>query len=185
MRATRHIYLYRPRTPVHNHRPKAALPMGPTCCYPSKYIDKAAEYDIKLAENWREDAQGVMLLVRYPCPFLWGAVFLTSHRLEWSLIGHSGRIPFTVLPKLTDEPARRLGLGQIYQQQASSVRESGAEFSLRRIRDPGTRMGPQILAPDSATAQSTQARAYSSLHDARRIVGGPSAHGQFSSSLWP
>ncbi|KAI0298278.1 hypothetical protein BC826DRAFT_121925 [Russula brevipes] len=35
MRATRHIYFCRSRTPVHNHRPRAALPMGPTCCSPS------------------------------------------------------------------------------------------------------------------------------------------------------
>ncbi|KAI0298277.1 hypothetical protein BC826DRAFT_999005 [Russula brevipes] len=34
------------------------------------------------------------------------------------LLSATGRIPFTVLPKLTDEPARRLG--QICQQQASS-----------------------------------------------------------------
>ena len=32
----------------------------------SLYNEKAAEYDQKLAENWREDAQGVMLLVRNP-----------------------------------------------------------------------------------------------------------------------
>jgi hypothetical protein len=30
----------------------------------SLYNDKAAEYDQKLAENWREDAQGIMILVR-------------------------------------------------------------------------------------------------------------------------
>ena len=30
----------------------------------SLYNDKAAEYDQKLAENWREDAQSIMLLVR-------------------------------------------------------------------------------------------------------------------------
>jgi hypothetical protein len=30
----------------------------------SLYNEKAAEYDQKLAENWREDAQAIMLLVR-------------------------------------------------------------------------------------------------------------------------
>lgn len=30
----------------------------------SLYNEKAAEYDQKLAENWREDARGIMLLVR-------------------------------------------------------------------------------------------------------------------------
>ena len=37
----------------------------------SLYNEKAAEYDQKLVENWREDAQGIMLLVRsvVPSPF--------------------------------------------------------------------------------------------------------------------
>jgi hypothetical protein len=31
----------------------------------SLYNEKAEEYDQKLAENWREDAQGIMLMVSY------------------------------------------------------------------------------------------------------------------------
>jgi hypothetical protein len=34
----------------------------------SLYNEKAAEYDQKLVENWREDAQGIMLLVRSAVP---------------------------------------------------------------------------------------------------------------------
>ena len=34
----------------------------------SLYNEKAAEYDQKLVENWREDAQGIMLLVRSTVP---------------------------------------------------------------------------------------------------------------------
>jgi hypothetical protein len=33
------------------------------------YNEKAEEYDQKLAENWREDAQGIMLMVSYANPF--------------------------------------------------------------------------------------------------------------------
>jgi len=34
----------------------------------SLYNEKAAEHDQKLAENWREDAQGIMVLVRPAIP---------------------------------------------------------------------------------------------------------------------
>jgi hypothetical protein len=45
----------------------------------SLYNEKAAEYDQKLAENWREDAQGVMLLVRNTVLLLPSALMLTRH----------------------------------------------------------------------------------------------------------
>jgi hypothetical protein len=72
----------------------------------SLYNEKAAEYDQKLAENWREDAQGVMILVRnaitHLCP-------VNTHQtsLEWSHISHSGNIPFTIVPDLSNDLSRR------------------------------------------------------------------------------
>ena len=43
----------------------------------SLYNEKAAEYDQKLVENWREDAQGIMLLVRSAVPSFLCALILT------------------------------------------------------------------------------------------------------------
>lgn len=123
---------------------------------------------------------------------------------ERSVIGHSRRVPFNVLPGLSDELPRRLCLlprpdlptpGQrqqllpaitpdsspkagitTYGDARVLVRESGAEFGLCRVRNLGARMGSQIHPSHSDTVQSTQACANSSVPDPRRIVGPPSTH---------
>jgi len=151
----------------------------------SLYNEKAAEYDQKLAENWREDAQGVMLLVRNAVLFPCANAHQTS--IGRSLISHSGNIPFTIVPNLSDELPRPLGFlswpdlpttGQFQFEQPRRcpttttadtpktrtgahsgtlvlVSEPGPESRLCRVRNLGTRMGPQILAPHSASVQST------------------------------
>ncbi|KAI0298275.1 hypothetical protein BC826DRAFT_879127, partial [Russula brevipes] len=65
--------------------------------------DKAADYDIKLAENWREDAQGVMLLSGLLSATVAG--FLSQSYLS---------------SQTSPQDVSAFYLGQIYQQQASS-----------------------------------------------------------------
>lgn len=172
----------------------------------SLYNEKAAEYDQKLAENWREDAQGIMLLVRSAVIHL-SPVNTHPPPLEWSLISHSGNVPFTRIPGLSDEFPRRLGVlsqsdlpttGQFQSKYVQSptttraskasirtqggipavVSESGVKSRHCRIRHPATRMGAQILAPLSTSVQPIQACTYSSLHGARGLTSSTSAHDQ-------
>lgn len=125
--------------------------------------------------------------------------------LEWSHISHSGNIPFAIIPDLSDELPRRLGIlsqpnlpttGQFQFNQVRSPNTTGAsKTSIRtqrctlalvsepsvksrysRIRHPCTRMGPQILAPYSTPVQSIPACTYSCLHDARGLTFSTSAH---------
>jgi len=130
---------------------------------------------------------------------------------EWSFIGHSRRIPFNVLPRLSNELPRRLcllplpdlpTLGQRQQflhpiTPASSseadipthgdarvlVRDSSAESGLCRVRNLGTKMGPQMHASHSDTVQSAQACANSGVPDSIRIAGAPSAHDRIAEHI--
>ena len=88
----------------------------------SLYNEKAAEYDQKLAENWREDAQGVMLLVRNASSSYRARLMLTRHR-------QSGLLSATVATFLSQsylssqtssQDVSAFYLSQIYELQANS-----------------------------------------------------------------
>ena len=130
--------------------------------------------------------------------------------LEWPFISHSRRISFIIVLGLSDVFPRRLCLlsqadiptpsqCEQFRSRATTdpsksgvytygdarvlVCESDIEFSIRRVRDLGARMDPQIPAPDAATVQSTSTCTHSSVLYARRVAGGPPAHGTHSAHI--
>jgi len=77
----------------------------------SLYNEKAADYDQNLADNWKEDARGVMLLVRHTIPSR-PALSVNQTSLEWFVISHNCGIPISVrvVPALSNDLARCLSL---------------------------------------------------------------------------
>ena len=174
--------LYPPRTIIrlHSLSQRVALPTDLTCCSPC--ITRRQQ---NMTRSWPKTGGRMLRVSWFWCvPRFPSTLGFNAHRtsLEWFDISYSWRIPFSVLPGLSDELSRCLGLlswpdiptsgqfEQFYWHPATEppkagirahrgkrvlVRESGDESCLRRVRDLGTRMGPQILALDSTTVQPT------------------------------
>ena len=73
------------------------------------YNEKALEFDSKLIENWREDANGLMILVSHR-PTLYLKLVWSYWMTEWFGLSRCRWIPVTDLYFISNKLSRRLGL---------------------------------------------------------------------------
>jgi hypothetical protein len=156
------------RTLIHLHMQTAALPTGLTSCSPCITRRQA-----NMTRSWpRTGGRMRRVLCSWSVASPAFTDLFDTHQatLEWPFISHSRRIPFTVLPRLSDELPGRLCLlsrpdlptpGQCEQfrphiapdispqtgadthrDARGLVCEPGAESGLCRVRNLGARMGP-------------------------------------------
>ena len=73
------------------------------------YNEKALAFDSKHIDNWREDANGLMILVRRRLPFRWTSHLLEHYMIEWFGLSRRRRILVAVLYFIPNKLSRCLG----------------------------------------------------------------------------